>query len=166
MLKTKSACTGIAAAALLAIVLVASGCQMTSDGSTTPRMSMFVGVDISGSFMNGQYFDDSIGFLAHYLHSHLNGTGGLEDRMPVLWTRGVGSGRLTMNEFVAVTSSNIAKILNIYPRKGAVAVGADADIVVWDPNKKKTISASSQASAIDLRCWSWPNAPVWRPRVT
>ena len=78
MLKTKSACTGIAAAALLAIVLVASGCQMTSDGSTTPRMSMFVGVDISGSFMNGQYFDDSIGFLAHYLHSHLNGTGGLE----------------------------------------------------------------------------------------
>ena len=47
-----------------------------------------------------------------------NGTGGLEDRMPVLWTRGVATGRLTMNEFVAVTSSNIAKILNIYPRDG------------------------------------------------
>jgi len=78
-----------------------------------------------------------------------NGTGGLEDRMPVLWTRGVRTGRLTMNEFVAVTSSNIAKILNLYPRKGAVAVGADADLVVWDPEKSKTITAAKQLSAID-----------------
>jgi len=78
-----------------------------------------------------------------------NGTGGLEDRMPVLWTRGVGTGRLTMNEFVAVTSTNIARILNLYPRKGAIAVGADADIVVWDPKATKTISAATQHSAID-----------------
>jgi len=78
-----------------------------------------------------------------------NGTGGLEDRMPVLWTRGVGAGRLTMNEFVAVTSTNIARILNLYPRKGAIAVGADADIVVWDPKATKTISAATQYSAID-----------------
>ncbi len=78
-----------------------------------------------------------------------NGTGGLEDRMPILWTRGVKTGRLTMNEFVAVTSSNIAKILNIYPRKGAIMVGSDADVVVWDPKKAKTISARTQASAID-----------------
>ena len=78
-----------------------------------------------------------------------NGTGGLEDRMPVLWTKGVKTGRLTMNEFVAVTSSNIAKILNIYPRKGAIAVGSDADIVVLDPKKKKTITAKKQLSVID-----------------
>jgi len=78
-----------------------------------------------------------------------NGTGGLEDRLPVLWTRGVATGRLTKNEFVAVTSANIAKILNIYPRKGAILVGSDADIVVLDPNKKKTISAAKQFSAID-----------------
>ncbi|MEO0485961.1 MAG: dihydropyrimidinase [Pseudomonadota bacterium] len=78
-----------------------------------------------------------------------NGTGGLEDRMPMLWTHGVGTGRLTPNEFVAVTSTNIAKILNCYPRKGAVLVGADADLVVWDPEKEKTIAAGSQQSAID-----------------
>jgi dihydropyrimidinase len=78
-----------------------------------------------------------------------NGTGGLEDRLPVLWTKGVVTGRITMNEFVAVTSTNIAKILNIYPNKGAILVGADADIVVIDPEARKVISADSQASAID-----------------
>ena len=78
-----------------------------------------------------------------------NGTGGLEDRMPMLWTNGVTTGRITMNEFVAVTSTNIAKILNIYPQKGAILEGADADIVVWDPSLEKTISAKSQQSAID-----------------
>jgi len=78
-----------------------------------------------------------------------NGTGGLEDRMPVLWTRGVRTGRLTMNEFVAVTSTNIARILNMYPKKGAIMPGADADIVVWDPEASKTIQASTQKSAID-----------------
>ena len=78
-----------------------------------------------------------------------NGTGGLEDRMPVLWTRGVAAGRLTVSEFVAVTSTNIARILNLYPRKGAIEVGSDADIVVWDPRATKTISAGTQKSAID-----------------
>ena len=78
-----------------------------------------------------------------------NGTGGLEDRMPVLWSRGVNTGRLTMNEFVAVTSTNIARILNAYPKKGVVMEGADADIVVWDPARSKTISADKQQSAID-----------------
>lgn len=78
-----------------------------------------------------------------------NGTGGLEDRMPVLWTHGVGTGRLTPNEFVAVTSTNIAKILGMYPKKGAVLVGSDADLVVWDPEAEKVISAGSQQSAID-----------------
>lgn len=78
-----------------------------------------------------------------------NGTGGLEDRMPILWTRGVATGRLTMNEFVAVTSTNIAKILNMYPKKGAILGGSDADIVVWDPKRSKTISSKSQQSVID-----------------
>ena len=78
-----------------------------------------------------------------------NGTGGLEDRLPVLWTKGVETGRLTPNEFVAVTSTNIAQILNIYPQKGAILPGSDADIVVWDPKLSKTISAANQKSIID-----------------
>ena len=78
-----------------------------------------------------------------------NGTGGLEDRLPVLWSKGVETGRLTKNEFVACTSTNIAKILNIYPKKGAIVEGADADVVVWDPKLSKTISATTQKSIID-----------------
>ena len=78
-----------------------------------------------------------------------NGTGGLEERLKILWHFGVNTGRLTPNEFVAVTSANVAKIFNIYPRKGAIAVGSDADLVVWDPEKKKTITAKKQLSVID-----------------
>ena len=79
-----------------------------------------------------------------------NGTGGIEDRMHVLWHHGVNTGRLTMNEFVAITSTNAAKIFNIHPRKGAVAVGADADLVVWDPKKERTISAKTHHQKVDF----------------
>jgi dihydropyrimidinase len=67
----------------------------------------------------------------------------------MLWTKGVETGRITPNEFVAVTSTNIAQILNIYPQKGALLAGSDADIVVWDPGISKTISAATQKSIID-----------------
>ena len=79
-----------------------------------------------------------------------NGTAGVEDRMAVLWTYGVGSGKLTPEEFVAVTSTNSAKIFNIHPRKGTIQVGADADIVVWDPELKRTISAKTHHQNIDF----------------
>jgi len=78
-----------------------------------------------------------------------NGTGGVEDRMAVVWSAGVRTGRLTPSEFVAVVSTNIAKILNLYPRKGSLEVGTDADVVVWDPAATKTISAKTQLSRID-----------------
>jgi dihydropyrimidinase len=79
-----------------------------------------------------------------------NGTAGVENRMEILWHHGVNTGRLTMNEFVRVTSANAAQIFNIYPRKGSITVGADADLVVWDPEATKTISAKSHHQNVDF----------------
>ncbi len=78
-----------------------------------------------------------------------NGTGGVEDRMAVLWNHGVNTGRMTPEEFVAVTSTNTAKIFNIHPRKGTIQVGADADIVVWDPEATKVISKKTHHQKVD-----------------
>src|SRR5574337_1270829 len=79
-----------------------------------------------------------------------NGCGGVEERMAVIWDAGVNTGRLTPSEFVAVTSANAAKLFNIYPQKGSVSVGADADLVVWDPQGSKTLSARTQHSKGDF----------------
>lgn len=65
-----------------------------------------------------------------------NGLPGVGDRLPVLWTYGVGAGRLTANQFVAINSTNPAKIFGLYPRKGSLLAGADADIVIWDPQRR------------------------------
>jgi dihydropyrimidinase len=67
-----------------------------------------------------------------------NGLPGVGDRLPILWTYGVGAGHLTPNQFVALTSTNPAKIFGIYPQKGALVPGADADIAIWDPARKLT----------------------------
>jgi len=70
--------------------------------------------------------------------------------MAILWTTGVNTGKLTPNEFVRITSSNAAQIFNIYPRKGSISVGADADIVVWDPKGTRTISAKTHHQKVDF----------------
>lgn len=79
-----------------------------------------------------------------------NGCGGVEERMAVIWDAGVNSGRLTPSEFVAITSANTAKLFNLYPQKGLVAPGADADLVVWDPTGHKTLSAKTHHSKNDF----------------
>ena len=67
-----------------------------------------------------------------------NGLPGVGDRLPILWTYGVRSGRITANQFVSLTSTNPAKIFGLYPRKGALLPGSDADLVVWDAERRLT----------------------------
>ena len=70
-----------------------------------------------------------------------NGVPGIELRLPLLFSEGVGQGRLDLNAFVALTSTNHAKLYGLYPRKGTIAVGSDADLVVWDPERETTVTA-------------------------
>ena len=67
-----------------------------------------------------------------------NGLPGVGDRLPILWTYGVRAGRITPNQFVALTSTNPARIFGLYPRKGALLPGSDADLVIWDPERRLT----------------------------
>ncbi|MFQ5617180.1 MAG: amidohydrolase family protein, partial [Anaerolineales bacterium] len=67
-----------------------------------------------------------------------NGLPAVGDRLPILWTYGVRAGHITPNQFVALTSTNPAKIFGLYPRKGALLPGSDADIVIWNPTKRVT----------------------------
>jgi len=82
-----------------------------------------------------------------------NGCGGVEERLHVLWHLGVNGGRLTPEKFVALTATNAAKAFNLWPRKGSLAVGADADLIVLDPEKSKMLSAATQHQNTDFSVW-------------
>jgi dihydropyrimidinase len=69
-----------------------------------------------------------------------NGIPGVETRLPILFSEGVKKGRISLNDFVAFTATNHAKTYGLYPKKGTIAVGSDADIAIWDPERKETIS--------------------------
>ncbi|XP_048386691.1 dihydropyrimidinase-related protein 5b isoform X1 [Stegostoma tigrinum] len=100
-----------------------------------------------------------------------HGVTGVQDRMTVIWEKGVVGGKMDENCFVAVTSSNAAKIFNLYPKKGRIVPGADADIVVWDPEATRTISVSTQVQGGDVnlhenvRCHGVPLVTISRGRV-
>ncbi|XP_023954836.2 dihydropyrimidinase isoform X2 [Bicyclus anynana] len=79
-----------------------------------------------------------------------NGVNGVEDRMAILWQKAVNTGMMDPCRFVAVTSATAARVFNLWPAKGCVAVGSDADVVVWDPQLERTISAAAHHHATDF----------------
>jgi dihydropyrimidinase len=78
-----------------------------------------------------------------------NGAPGIETRMSLLYDGGVRTGRISLNRFVELTSTSPAKIFGLFPRKGTIAPGSDADIVVFDPNRTFTLSARSLHMRVD-----------------
>lgn len=82
-----------------------------------------------------------------------NGCGGVEERLHVLWHLGVNRKRITPERFVALTSANAAKAFNLWPRKGSIEIGADADLIVLDPERTKTLSAATQRQNTDFSIW-------------
>ena len=92
-----------------------------------------------------------------------NGLPGVGDRMPVLWTEAVGSGRLTPNQFVALHATNPARIFGLYPQKGSLLPGADADIALWDPHKELTYGVDVAQHRTDYNLyegWQLKGFPV------
>ncbi len=81
------------------------------------------------------------------------GHNGIETRMPVTFTKLVSTGRISLERFAAITSTNAAKILGLYPQKGAIAVGSDADIVIFDPNLRKTLTLDDLHADSDYSIW-------------
>ncbi len=94
-----------------------------------------------------------------------NGVPGLETRLPILFSEGVSKGRIDLPTFVALTSTNPAKLFGIHPRKGTIAVGADADIAIWDPNRKVTIRNENLHHQVDYTIFEDVEVTGW-PEIT
>ena len=118
--------------------------------------------DESGKFYAGK--DASFKNIA-------NGVPGLETRMPLLFSEGVGKGKITINEFVALTSTNAAKIYGLYPRKGSLAIGSDADIAIWDREWVRIIKQEMLHDNVDytpyegMEVKGWPRIVINRGRM-
>eukprot|EP00041_Stephanoeca_diplocostata_P008132 m.117670 g.117670 ORF g.117670 m.117670 type:complete len:552 (-) comp17189_c0_seq1:186-1841(-) len=104
-------------------------------------------------------------------HLIANGAPGIQTRMPVLFSEGVSKKRIDVETFVNITSTNAAKIFGMYPQKGTIAVGSDADIVIWDPKKSVTISNDMIEDGVDYSPYDgfgvtgWPVLTLSRGRI-
>ena len=100
-----------------------------------------------------------------------NGVPGIELRLPLLFSEGVAKGRLDLNAFVALTATNHAKLYGLYPKKGTIAVGSDADIAIWDPQRETTITAGMLHDNVGYtpyegrRLGGWPVTVLSRGRI-
>ena len=100
-----------------------------------------------------------------------NGIPGVETRLALLFSEGVLTGRIDVNQFVALTATNPAKIYGLYPRKGTIAIGADADIVIWDTNEQVTLTNSMLHHNVDytpyegMKLSAWPHLTLSRGEV-
>jgi dihydropyrimidinase len=125
----------------------------------------------------GYRFADPEGKMKHGTHAHFkqvpNGVPGIELRLPLLFSEGVGKGRIDVTQFVALTATNAAKLYGLYPRKGTITIGSDADLVIWDAEKEVTITQAVLHDAMDYTPYEgrkikgWPlmtilrGQPVW-----
>jgi dihydropyrimidinase len=100
-----------------------------------------------------------------------NGIPGLETRLPLLFSEGVGKGRIDLQQFVALTATNPARMYGLYPQKGTIAIGADADLVIWDADRSVTISNSRLHHNVDytpyegMRITGWPAVTLSRGEI-
>jgi dihydropyrimidinase len=110
------------------------------------------------------------GETASFVHVP-NGIPGVETRLPLLFSEGVGKGRITLNRFVELTATNPAKLYGLYPRKGTIAIGSDADLSIWDPQRKVTISNAMLHHNVDYTPYEgrqitgWPEVVISRGDV-
>jgi dihydropyrimidinase len=120
-------------------------------------------------------YDDAAGKLAPKGRTSFrwvpNGIPGVGARLPILFSEGVGKKRIDINTFVAVTSTNHAKTYGLYPQKGTIAVGSDADIAIWDPHREMTITNANQQHGADYTPYEglvvkgWPVLTMVRGQV-
>ena len=100
-----------------------------------------------------------------------NGIPGIETRLPLLFSEGVMKGRLQITRFVAVTATNPARMYGLYPRKGTIAVGSDADLVIWDPERRWRIQNENLHHAVDytpyegMEMLGFPNTVISRGEI-
>jgi dihydropyrimidinase len=100
-----------------------------------------------------------------------NGVPGLAARLPLLFSEGVAKGRISLETFVALTATNPARLMGLAPRKGSITIGADADLVLWDPRKRVTLTNALMQHAIDytpyegMEVTGWPVATLRRGEV-
>jgi len=121
--------------------------------------------DVFSSDHAGYRYDDPEGKMKHGRNAPFkkvaNGVPGLAVRTALLFSEGVGKGRLDLPKFVALTATNAAKLYGLHPRKGTIAVGSDADLAIWDPDREVTIRQSMIHDAMDYTSYEGKTIKGW-----